>query len=97
MPSEDLPLQFQDHLSLDKQWRWDGIQYQKTAEAWLANMDANKKQILPILEKVYGADNSHQWWMRWRMFFLSVGEMFGSHEGEEWHVGHYRFGPKSAN
>ena len=91
MPSQDLPLRFQQHLSISDQWTWDGSQYQKTSEAWLANMDGRKAEILPILERTYGPDNAQRWWMRWRMFFLAVSEMFGSHDGREWLVGHYLF------
>jgi cyclopropane-fatty-acyl-phospholipid synthase len=96
MPSRDLPLRFNEHLSISDQWAWDGTQYQKTAEAWLANMDARKGNIMPILESVYGAKNGQRWWMRWRMFFLAVSEMFGSHNGKEWLVGHYLFQPATA-
>jgi cyclopropane-fatty-acyl-phospholipid synthase len=94
MPSKDLPLRFQDRMAIVNQWTWDGSEYQKTAEAWLENMDARKDRILPIFEKTYGAGNSQRWWMRWRMFFLAVSEMFGSHDGREWFVGHYLFQPK---
>lgn len=96
MPSRDLPLRFQKHLSISEQGTWDGTQYAKTAEAWLANMDARKAEIMPILERCYGHGNGPRWWMRWRMFFLAVSEMFGSHGGHEWLVGHYLFRPNSA-
>ena len=96
MPSRDLPLRFNKHLSIADHWTWDGTQYQRTAEAWLANMDARKDHIMPILETVYGRKYSQRWWMRWRMFFLAVSEMFGSHGGSEWLVGHYLFAPISA-
>jgi cyclopropane-fatty-acyl-phospholipid synthase len=95
MPSRELPLRFQEHLAISDQWTWDGSHYQKTAEAWLANMDAAKADILPILERTYGPDNAQRWWMRWRMFFLAVSEMFGSHDGREWLVGHYLFRQRS--
>ncbi|MDH4048376.1 MAG: cyclopropane-fatty-acyl-phospholipid synthase family protein [Gammaproteobacteria bacterium] len=94
MPSQDLPMRFQQHLSLVNRWTWDGTEYRQTAEAWLDNMDARKQRIMPILESVYGKENSNRWWMRWRMFFLAVSEMFGSHNGKEWLVGHYLFQPK---
>lgn len=96
MPSRDLPLRFQDHLTLKDQWDWTGHHYRKTADAWLANMDANRSSILPILEEVYGRQQAQQWWMRWRMFFLAVSEMFGSHGGREWLVAHYLFQPVPA-
>ena len=94
MPSGDLPSRFQEHLQLIEQWRWSGKQYQRTAEAWLQNMDAKKAEIMPILESTYGTENANRWWMRWRIFFLAVSEMFGMDGGREWGVGHYLFGPQ---
>lgn len=96
MPSADLPARFQDHLSLADQWHWDGRQYQQTAEAWLQQMDANRASIMPILAGTYGAENARRWWMRWRIFFLAVSEMFGTDEGRVWGVGHYLFRPQPA-
>jgi cyclopropane-fatty-acyl-phospholipid synthase len=54
MPSDDLPLYFQDELKLINRWRWDGTHYEKTANAWLKNMDNNAKAITPILAATYG-------------------------------------------
>ena len=42
MPSAALPLHFQDHLRLERQWNWSGTHYEKTANAWLANLDGNR-------------------------------------------------------
>lgn len=91
MPSTDLPLFFQDHLKLEQRWQWDGRHYEKTANAWLANMDANRKDIWPVLEATYGKDFARVWWMRWRMFFMACAELFGFNQGQEWFVSHYRF------
>lgn len=91
MPSDDLPLRFQEHLSLLDHWRWDGSQYQKTAEAWLRNLDANRSQIWPVLEAVYGAENARTWLSRWRIFFMACAELFGFQSGQQWWVGHYLF------
>lgn len=96
MPSGDLPSRFQERLALSDQWRWSGIHYQRTAEAWLKNMDKRKATIMPILEATYGAKDADRWWMRWRIFFLAVSEMFGADEGREWGVGHYLFRPRIA-
>lgn len=97
MPSTDLPARFQQHLVLEDQWRWGGQHYQRTAEAWLANMDRRKARIMPILEATYGAADCRRWWMRWRIFFLAVSEMFGMDGGREWGVGHYLFRPARGN
>lgn len=91
MPSDDLPLYFQQHLTLQDRWRWDGRHYQKTANAWLANMDRNKHDLWPILEATYGQGAANQWWMRWRMFFMACAELFGYDQGQQWWVSHYLF------
>ena len=91
MPSDDLPMHFQDELKLEKRWRWNGCHYQKTSEAWLQNLDANRDALWPVLENTYGHDFAKMWFMRWRMFFLAVAELFGYRDGNEWFVSHYLF------
>ena len=91
MPSDDTPMQFQKNLKISKQWRWDGTHYEKTANAWLENMDKNAQNITPILEHCYGADNVQIWRQRWRIFFMSCAELFGFNQGQEWWVSHYLF------
>jgi cyclopropane-fatty-acyl-phospholipid synthase len=91
MPSDDLALRFQDDLRCVCQWRWDGTHYERTANAWLANMDANRALIEPILANTYGADQVTVWWMRWRIFFMSCAELFGYDHGQQWWVSHYLF------
>jgi cyclopropane-fatty-acyl-phospholipid synthase len=91
MPSYELPLFFQDRLKLEQRWCWNGRHYEKTSNAWLANMDARKAEIWPILTETYGAELAQIWWMRWRVFFMACAELFGYRGGEEWLVGHYRF------
>jgi len=91
MPSDDLALRFQEHLSLISRWRWDGSHYARTAEAWLANMDARREILWPILARTYGAGQANVWWTRWRLFFMSCAELFGYDQGREWWVAHYLF------
>jgi cyclopropane-fatty-acyl-phospholipid synthase len=90
MPSDDLALWCQDALRLQQRWRWDGRHYQRTAEAWLANMDRQRPQLLPLLAQAYGGD-ADLWWTRWRLFFMSVAELFGYDDGQRWWVSHYLF------
>ena len=48
------------------------------------------------LEATYGADHAAQWWMRWRIFFMSCAELFGYDKGQQWWVSHYLFERPSA-
>ena len=91
MPSTDLPLFFQDDLRLEQRWQWDGRHYEKTANAWLAQMDRRRDRLWPVIEQTYGRDFARTWWMRWRMFFMACAELFGFDNGQEWFVSHYRF------
>lgn len=88
MPSADLLGRFNRDLSVVRQWTWNGTHYQRTAEAWLAQLDARREQIMPILKSIYGKEAA-QWFHRWRMFFMAVAELFGYAGGEEWFVSHY--------
>jgi cyclopropane-fatty-acyl-phospholipid synthase len=91
MPSDDLALRFQDDLALLQRWRWDGTHYERTANAWHANMLAHRAAVWPALETTYGPEMAGLWWMRWRLFFLSCAELFGSDRGQQWWVSHYLF------
>lgn len=90
MPSDDLPLHFQDELRLLERWRWDGRHYARTARAWLDNMDAQRDALLPVVQAGHGGAGE-LWWMRWRLFFMAVEELFAWQEGQQWWVGHYLF------
>lgn len=91
MPSDDLALRFQEKLKLLQRWRWDGTHYEKTANAWLANTDAHRAEVLPILAATYGEAAAQQWLQRWRIFFMACAELFGANHGQEWWVSHYLF------
>ena len=91
MPSEDLPLFFQNDLKIIDQWSWSGVHYEKTANAWLKNIDLNKNKVMPVLEDIYGENDSKKWFQRWRIFFMSCAELWGYENGKEWKVAHYLF------
>ena len=91
MPSDDLALRCQDDLRIARVWRWDGTHYERTANAWLENMDARRATVQPILEQTYGREQMTTWWMRWRIFFMSCAELFGYDEGQQWWVSQYLF------
>lgn len=97
MPNDDLLSNFQDELALAERWRLDGTHYQRTAEAWLATMDAHEPEILALFTLTYGPDDAQRWWVRWRVFFMACAEMFGYSGGREWMVSHYLFGKRDAS
>jgi cyclopropane-fatty-acyl-phospholipid synthase len=91
MPSEDLLPKVQQGLALERNWRVSGVHYQRTAEAWLRNLDNAKSEVWPTLVQTYGASEAARWFGRWRMFFIACAELFGYDDGQEWLVAHYLF------
>ena len=89
MPSDGLLLRFQDHMSIEKHWQVNGKHYSRTAEAWLANLDKNRENVMPIMRDVYGIEKSEIWFQRWRIFFMACAELWGFRDGKEWLVSHY--------
>jgi cyclopropane-fatty-acyl-phospholipid synthase len=89
MPSHHLIRQYSDLFEVEKEWRWSGSHYQRTALDWLANFDAHRDEIEGILRSVYGTD-TNLWMRRWRWFFLATSGLFGYADGSEWGVSHYR-------
>lgn len=91
MPSDDLPLVFQNDLRFAQRWRWDGRHYEKTSNAWLNQMDKNRDALWPVFIQTYGKDQAQAWWQRWRIFFMACAELFGYNRGQQWFVSHYLF------
>ncbi|MBR0755930.1 class I SAM-dependent methyltransferase [Bradyrhizobium jicamae] len=89
MPSHHLIRQYADLFTVEKEWRWSGTHYQRTALAWLARFDANRDEIERVLKDVYGPETV-LWMKRWRWFFLATAGLFGYADGSEWGVSHYR-------
>lgn len=97
MPSEDLLLYFQKDVRILDQWTVCGTHYQKTSEAWLANMKANKQAVIKIMADTYGTENAVKWWAFWKLFFLACAELWGYKNGSEWTVSHYLFESQKKN
>jgi cyclopropane-fatty-acyl-phospholipid synthase len=91
MPAADTLLHFQQHLTIEQRWLLPGTHYQRTANHWLANQDANRDEVMAVLTDAYGATEAARWNQRWRIFWMSCAELFGYDDGREWLVAHYRF------
>jgi cyclopropane-fatty-acyl-phospholipid synthase len=89
MPSHHLIRQYADLFEVEKEWRWSGTHYRRTALDWLANFDAHRDEIEAILRFTYGGETG-LWMRRWRWFFLATAGLFGHADGSEWGISHYR-------
>jgi cyclopropane-fatty-acyl-phospholipid synthase len=89
MPSDDLMSYFNDDLVVEKHWQVNGTHYGKTSEAWLANMDAHKAQIMLLFEQTYVKDQTVKWWVYSRLFYMACAELWNFSDGNEWIVSHY--------
>jgi cyclopropane-fatty-acyl-phospholipid synthase len=97
MPSDDLLLHFQRHLCLLDRWRLDGTHYQKTCEAWLRRLDANRERALAALVGAQLDTDATPLRLltEFRLFFMTCAEAFGYAQGQEWGISHYLFGSRS--
>ena len=78
-------------MTIEAQWDYSGQHYQRTAEAWLSNLDKYKVPIRNLFDEVYGQEQAQLWLQRWRIFFMACAELFGYEDGRQWMVAHYRF------
>lgn len=101
MPSHDLFLHFQQHVTLERMWWINGNNYAKTCEDWLAKQDKNHRKSDSI--KALRADarkkgnpelEAEKTFYRFRIFYLACAEFFATNNGNEWGVGHYLFTKK---
>ena len=99
MPGTGLLLYFQRDLRVEQHWQMSGRHYQKTAQAWLKNMDLHRHEILELMAETYAGDSpaatrrieATRWFVRWKVFFLACEELWGYRAGQEWTVSHYLF------
>ena len=85
MPSAHIFHYFTDHMNVENYWAVDGIHYQKTARAWLDNMD-QKSQIFKVLKTLWR--ERLQKVLTIGIFFMSCEELWKYDNGSEWFVGH---------
>ena len=88
MPAARLLYAFQDDLVVANYWRLSGVHYRRTVEAWLANMDRRKPDVMRALGSAHGHE-AHAWWVRLRVFFLTCAEWWDWRDGDEWFVSQY--------
>jgi cyclopropane-fatty-acyl-phospholipid synthase len=89
MPSHHLIRQYADLFEVEKEWRWSGAHYQRTARDWLDNFDSHRNEIERVLRRVHGRGTPLRM-RRWRWFLLATAGLFGYADGSEWGVSHYR-------
>ncbi len=92
MPSHDLMSCFPESFAVERDWRWSGEHYRRTADDWLANFDARREEVESVLSGVYGRE-TRLWMRRWRLFFLATSGLFGHASGKSWGVSHYLMAP----
>lgn len=90
MPSDHLLLRFPDHLLVEERWRVNGKHYARTAEAWLANLDRNRRVARALLAKALGPGLARRKLAEWRVFLMACAELWAFGGGNEWMVSHYR-------
>jgi cyclopropane-fatty-acyl-phospholipid synthase len=81
MPSADLLFRFPRDLVVTGHWSVDGRHYERTANAWLANLDRQRDEARALLGSAAAVNE-------WRAFFVACAELFGYRGGREWLVSH---------
>jgi cyclopropane-fatty-acyl-phospholipid synthase len=95
MPSHELMLWFQGDLVVADQWSVPGLHYARTLDAWLANLDARRDEVLGVL---CGSGRSVREARRlietWRLFLLSTEVIWHYRGGSRWGVSQYLLEPR---
>ena len=77
---------FGTDMRIEQQWWVSGTHYGRTANHWLAKLDAARERVMPTLIATYGDHDARLWFQRWRMFYMAVAELVGYTHGNEWGV-----------
>jgi cyclopropane-fatty-acyl-phospholipid synthase len=94
MPSRQLLRRFDRALVVEEEFALSGLHYARTAEAWLARLDAARPAALHSLASLRSAAGAELALARWRLFLLACRELFAFRDGTEWGVTHYRLSPR---
>ncbi|MBE2293498.1 MAG: class I SAM-dependent methyltransferase [Phycisphaerales bacterium] len=81
----------QDSMRLEATWHFNGHHYQCTLEAWLANLDRERDEIMRLFQENDDTHQAKRWFQRWRILFMAYAELFGYRDGEIGGISHYRF------
>ena len=95
MPSHYLLHEFNEHMRVTDHWRVSGRHYEKTANAWLRNLDDQRERARAALAESGSPDPAEVQRNRWRLFFMACAEFWGFDGGNEWFVSHYLLAPRS--
>lgn len=90
VPSDHLLLRFPEHLLVEARWRVGGTHAARTAEAWLANLDRNRRAARKLLAKAFGPGVARRKVTEWRNYLLVCAELGAYGGGDEWLVSQYR-------
>jgi cyclopropane-fatty-acyl-phospholipid synthase len=96
MPSDDWFLHLQSDLVCVDHWQLSGTHYEKTANAWIANLKAHRSEILRVLAADGGRRHAQVWYRRWTAFFMGCAQLWGHRGGRDFGVSHYLFEPRPA-
>ncbi|MBA3281716.1 MAG: class I SAM-dependent methyltransferase [Acidimicrobiia bacterium] len=94
MPSDDLFLHLQGDLVCTDHWQLSGVHYEKTANAWIDNMNAARTEVLAVLAADGGRHHAKVWFRRWTAFFMGCAQLWGYNDGQDFGVSHYVFAPR---
>ena len=78
---------FDRDLSVEQDWTVSGRHYERTANEWVRNLDANRAAVRALVGR-------RGYWS-WRAFLLACAELWGYRDGTEWGVSHYLLAPRT--